>query len=180
MTVAASRSYRAGWCTAWPTGGDARRGGVGARAHEAEREASWFAEVVGNHQVTDAADGDAQGETGGDAVEDRPQRQSGSTDDGEPEGEAAGPRMGAVEPVDAAVGPDQGVLHQVFGIGMVRGEGAGHPQQHLDLRQHEQRESFVGRRRRAAHRSIHRRRNPAAWQDHSREVSRRPSGFRVR
>jgi len=71
-------------------GSDARRGGVGARAHEPEREAGGFAEVVGNHQVTDAADGDAQGETGGDAVEDRPQRQPGPTDDGEPEGEAAG------------------------------------------------------------------------------------------
>ena|GEM_PF-3879992 len=46
--------------------------------------------MVGDHQVTDAADGDAQGETGGDAVEDRPQPQPGTTDDREPEGEATG------------------------------------------------------------------------------------------
>ena len=44
--------------------------------------------------------------------------------------------VAAVEPGDAAVGAQQGVLHEIFGFGVVAGEGVGDPQQHLDLGQH--------------------------------------------
>ena len=64
MATAAIRSYSAGWCTACPTGCRARRGGFGVGADVAEGEAGGLAEVVGDDQVPDAADGDPQRQPG--------------------------------------------------------------------------------------------------------------------
>ena len=45
-------------------GRDARRGGVGAGAAVAEEEVGGLAEVVGDNEVTDPADGDPEREAG--------------------------------------------------------------------------------------------------------------------